>query len=78
MQRIACSAPGESPSGSAEAWVARGEISGAAIAGGRRRMASASGSIATMQNTPTPMYVWRQPTRSKKCWSTGGQTAPAR
>src|SRR3989475_9889442 len=46
--------------------------------GGRFLSSNASGSIVARQNTPNPMYVTRQPAVSKKCCSTGGQTAPAR
>src|SRR6267143_1781870 len=46
--------------------------------GGRLRSSNASGSIVARQNAPSPIYVARQPAVSKKCCSTGGQTAPAR
>ena len=38
----------------------------------------ASGSMVHRQNTPMPVYVWRQPTLSTKCWTIGDHTAPAR
>src|SRR5690554_1119648 len=50
--------------------------SGRSTDGARWRRANASGSRLSMQNNPTPTYVWRQPTSSTKCWMIGGHTAP--
>jgi hypothetical protein len=44
--------------------------------GGRGRITNASSVITTKQKIPRPRYVWRQPTVSTKCCTTGGQMAP--
>ena len=84
----ACSAAGEKPSGRSDTEAATGApeacggtsdagVMDRAADGGRGRSTNASGSIATRQKMPTPVYVCRQPTLSMKCWRIGGHTAPA-
>ena len=49
-----------------------------ACAGARRRSARISGSMATTQMMPMPIWVARQPCVEMKYWMIGGQIAPAR
>ncbi len=78
MHSRICTVRGFMPIGRSLASGAPGTASAiTGCAGGLRRNTSDSGSIVTTQNTPMPMYVWRQPTESMKNCMTGGQIAPA-
>ena len=70
--------PGEKPSGRGLPDAARAPAGENSNTGGRRRMTTASGSMTAAQTMPMPKWVWRQPTVSMKCCTTGGQIVPAR